>query len=238
MTGFPEEKNGIPIPKCTFYSCELKRLFDIVLSSLALVCLSPLFVVLCILELIFHGKPVFYGTKRPGKNGEIFHLYKFRSMTNECDNDGWLLSEEKRLTKFGHFIRKTSLDELPELLNIIKGDMSIIGPRPLLVEYLPLYSERHAMRHAVRPGFACPRITPTDSKTWTWGEQFENDIWYIENVSFAVDIKMIFATAKEALKGAEYRANDTRVPFDGNNLNETRSKDEIEEYIRYDSVSK
>lgn len=228
----------IPIPKKTVYSVIIKRLLDILISGLALLCLSWLFLIVAVLELIFHGTPVLYKTKRPGKDGKIFDLYKFRSMTNERDENGILLTEDKRLTKFGLFLRKTSIDELPELINILKGDMSIIGPRPLLVEYLNLYTPRHAMRHSVRPGLACVRIMPSDSKTWTWGEQFENDIYYIEHISLIIDLKMIFLTVMEAIKGAEYRANDTRVPFDGKNLDETRSKDEIKNIVRYDSVSK
>lgn len=228
----------IPKPRRTFYSIVVKRLLDIILSGLALIILSPVLLVVCILELVYHGSPVIYKTKRPGKDGKIFQLYKFRSMTNERGEDGLLLPDDKRLTKFGRFIRKTSIDELPALVNIIKGDMSIIGPRPLLVEYLNFYSPRHAMRHSVRPGFACVRIQPSDSKTWTWREQFENDIYYIENISFSTDVKMVFAVFKEAVKASDYRAEATRVPFDGTNLDETRSKSEVEKLIRFDSISK
>ncbi len=230
------EKSEIPKVRRTFYSVVIKRLLDIILSGLAIICLVWLFLIIYILELIFHGRPALYKTKRPGKDGQIFGLYKFRSMTNERGEDGLLLSEDKRITKFGRFIRKTSIDELPELFNILKGDMSIIGPRPLLVEYLPLYSERHAMRHAVRPGLACVRIMPSDSKTWTWGEQFENDIYYIENISFHTDVKMLFAVIREVIKGAEYRANDTRIPFTGDNLDDTRTKDELDSVIHFESL--
>ena len=215
-----------------------KRTLDILLSGLAIICLSPLLMIVYVLELHFHGKPAIYKTKRPGKDGKIFELYKFRSMTNEHGKDGYLLPESQRLTKFGLFLRKTSLDELAGLFNILKGDMSIIGPRPLLIEYLPLYNERHSKRHLIKPGLACVRIMPTDSKTWTWREQFENDIWYIEHLSFMTDLKMVFAVFKEAIRGAEYRANDTRVAFDGKNLDEIRSKDEVENVIRYESISK
>lgn len=231
-------KNSIVEPPKSFYASFLKRFFDFSVAFFALICLSPLFLIVCILELYFHGVPIFYKTKRPGKDGKIFGLYKFRSMTNERDAEGNLLTEDKRLTKFGYFLRKTSIDELPGLINILKGDMAIIGPRPLLVEYLPLYSERHNRRHTVRPGLACTRIMPTDSKTWTWGEQFENDLWYIEHISVMTDIRMIYAVLKEAINGADYRSNDTRVPFDGKNLDETRSKNELEDVVRYDSVSK
>ena len=154
-------------------------------------------------------------------------------MTGETDRNGNLLSDDIRLTKFGRLLRSTSLDELPELINILKGDMSIIGPRPLLVEYLKLYNPRHAQRHLVRPGFACFRITPSDSKTWTWREQFDNDIWYIEHISFMTDVKQLFAIVQKVFGNNDVRANDTRVLFNGDNLDETRSKKEIEEENRF-----
>lgn len=228
----------IPVMKKTVYSLYLKRLFDILLSTVAIVVLSPLLLAVCFFEIVFHGFPIVYKTKRPGKDGKIFELYKFRSMTNEKDANGFLLPEEKRITKFGLLIRKTSIDELPELFNILKGDMSIIGPRPLLIEYLPLYSKRHFQRHVVRPGLACVRIIPSESHTWTWGEQFENDIYYVENISFSTDLKMLFAVLVEAIKGNAYRANDTRIPFTGDNLYDTRNKKDLETVVRYDSVSK
>ena len=230
--------NSLPKVKKTFYSTVVKRLIDIILSGMAVIILSPLLLVVCVLELIFHGRPIIYNTKRPGKDAKIFNLYKFRSMTNERGADGYLLPEEKRLTKFGHFIRKTSIDELPGLFNILKGDMSIVGPRPLLVEYLQYYTPRHAMRHAVRPGLALERITGTDSKTWTWRDQFENDIWYIENISFIVDVKMVFAIFRAVLRGSEYRASDTRAPFDGTNLDETRGRGELGIECHFDSLEK
>ena len=213
----------------TFYYRYVKRLLDIVLSLSGIIVLSPVMLIVAFLELIFHGKPILYKNYRPGKDEKIFSMYKFRSMTNEKDENGNLLPEEKRLTKFGSIIRRTSLDELPELFNIIKGDMSIIGPRPLLVEYLKLYNPYHAQRHLVRPGLACFRITPSDSKTWTWREQFDNDIWYIENISFINDVKQLFAIVKKVFGNNDVRANDTRVMFNGHNLDETRSKKEVEE---------
>lgn len=228
----------LPVIRKTFYARYGKRVIDMVLSGAAIVCLSWLMLIVVCLELIIHGRPVLYKTKRPGKDGKIINIYKFRSMTNERGEDGLLLPEEKRLTKFGLFLRRTSIDELPQLINILKGDMSIIGPRPLLVEYLPLYSKRHAMRHAVKPGLACVRIMPGNTTTWTWGDQFENDIWYIEHLSFKTDIKMICAVAKEAIKGAEHRSNGTRIPFTGDNLYDTRSREEIGDIVRYDSISK
>ena len=229
----------LPTPVKSFYSIVVKRFLDVVLSGVALLLFSPLFLVISILELVFHGFPVFYATKRPGKNGKIIKIYKFRSMTNERGEDGLLLPAEKRVTKFGKTIRKLSIDELPELWSILKGDMSIIGPRPLLIEYLDLYSPRHAMRHSVRPGLACVRINKNNtSKTWTWREQFENDIYYIEHISFMTDVKMIIAVFREAIKGAEYRVNGTRVPFLGNNLDDTRSSTELTEKPIFQSLEK
>lgn len=229
-------ENGFPKVKKTFYSVVIKRVLDIVLSSLALIVLSPILLVVCVLELVFHGSPIIYRTKRPGKDGKIFNMYKFRSMTNERGEDGLLLPEDKRLTKFGHFIRKTSIDELPGLVNILKGDMSIVGPRALLIEYLQYYNPRHAMRQAVRPGLTLERITKTDSKTWTWREQFENDIWYIEHISFITDVRMILAIVKAVFRGSEYRASDTRTPFNGTNLDETRGRDELGIKKHFDSL--
>jgi undecaprenyl phosphate N,N'-diacetylbacillosamine 1-phosphate transferase len=228
--------NDLPKVKKTFYSVVLKRCLDILLSGIAMLLLSPLLLVVCLLELIYHGRPVVYSTKRPGKDGKLFNMYKFRSMTNERGADGYLLPDAQRLTKFGYFIRKTSIDELAGLVNILKGDMSIVGPRPLLVEYLQYYSPRHAMRHAVRPGLALQRIIDTGSDTWTWRDQFENDIWYIENISFIVDVQMVFAIFKAVLKASEVRANATRVPFDGTNLDETRSAAEVGVIKHFDSL--
>ena len=208
--------DNMPKAKRTIYTVVIKRALDILLSGLAIVVLSPIFLLLSVLELIYHGHPILYSQDRPGLHGKIVKVYKFRSMTNEKDENGELLPSEKRLTSFGRFIRRLSLDELPELFCIFTGKMSIIGPRPLLVRYLPLYTERHMHRHDIRPGFACVPLKPM--KTWTWNDQFENDIWYIENCSFLVDIKMIFAVAREALVGSEYRVDDTRAEYNGDNL--------------------
>ena len=203
-------------PKRTFYTVVIKRILDVVLSGIAILILSPLLLLIAILELFFHGRPVFFAQERPGLNEKIFKLYKFRSMTEEKDAHGELLPGEQRVTKFGHFLRRFSLDELPELFSILKGDMSIIGPRPLLVKYLPLYNERHKHRHDVRPGLTCVSLKAIT--TWTWNDQFENDIWYIENCSLLVDIRMIFAVLREAIVGSEYRVDDTRPEYDGTNL--------------------
>lgn len=207
----------MPKVKRSFYTVVVKRILDIVLSGIAIIVLSPVMMILVILELIYHGRPVLFAQERPGLHGKIFKMYKFRSMTNETDENGELLASDQRLTSFGRFIRRFSLDELPELFCIFAGKMSVIGPRPLLVEYLPLYTKRHAMRHAVRPGLACIPLRPM--KTWTWDDQFENDIWYVENFNFMIDFRMVFAVLKEAIVGAEYRVNDSREEFESTNSN-------------------
>lgn len=204
-------QNGTPRVKKSFYTLFGKRILDIVLSGTAIVCLSWLFVVIAVLELIFNGRPVIYRQERPGKDGKIFSLYKFRTMTNKTDENGKLLPGQQRITKFGKFLRRFSLDELPELFCIFIGKMSIIGPRPLLPQYVEYYTKRHSYRHAVKPGLALVSIEPL--KTWTWNDQFENDIYYVEHVNLLLDIRMVLAVAKEAVKGSEYRVNDTRKEF-------------------------
>ena len=220
----------IPQPRKTKYSKYIKRILDVLLSGFAIVVLSPLLLILCILELIFHGRPIFYVDKRPGLNGEIFGLYKFRSTSDACDENGKLLHPSKRITPFGRILRRTSLDELAGLFNIFNGTMSIIGPRPLMKDYLPLYNERHKYRHAVRPGLACWKVGGADkltSETWTWNAQFESDIYYIEHVSFLLDVWMILKTIKILFMKSEMRTNSDRIKFDGKNLLETRSRHEI-----------
>lgn len=230
------DNNMLPQPKRTFYSIYIKRWLDVFLSTAALTVLSPLLLAVCLLELLIHGRPILYSTPRPGKDGKIFRLYKFRSMTNERGEDGLLLPDSQRLTKFGHFIRKTSIDELPSLINILKGDMAVVGPRPLLVEYLDYYGPRYSMRHSVRPGLTCPRVIQTESNTWTWREQFENDIYYVEHVSFPLDVKMVFGILKAVLLGSETRASSTRIPFDENTLDETRDLNELHVEKHFDSL--
>ena len=220
----------LPHPKKTIYSKYIKRVLDVILSGLAILILSPVLIILCILELIFHGRPVFYIDQRPGLNGKIFGLYKFRSMTNERDENGELLHASKRITPFGRFLRRTSLDELAGLFNIFNGTMSIIGPRSLMKEYLPLYSERHKYRHAVRPGLVCLKVGGSNKLTassWTWNAQFESDIYYVEHVSFALDVWMVFKTIKVIFSKSEMRTNADRIRFDGKNLLETRPRHEI-----------
>lgn len=208
----------IPMVKKSFYSVVIKRILDIVISGIVIICFSWLYLIITIMELLIHGKPVIYKQERPGKDEKLFCIYKFRSMTNETDENGNLLPGERRITGFGRFLRRFSLDELPELVNVFTGKMSLIGPRPLLPMSLPYFSERHHMRHSVRPGLACIPLKPT--KTWSWNDQFENDIYYIEHISFLLDVKMILAVAREAIMGSEYRVNDTREEYNGTNLYE------------------
>lgn len=226
----PVIRTDIPIPKHTLYSKYIKRILDVILSGMAIIVLSPVLLVICVGELIFHGTPVFYVDKRPGKNGEIFRMYKFRSMSNEKDENGELLHPSERITKFGRFLRRTSLDELAGLFNVFNGTMSIIGPRPLMIDYLPLYNERHKYRHSVRPGLACWDLSKSSTLTsasWTWNAQFESDIYYVENVSFGLDVKMVLKTVKVIFSKSEMRTNSDRIKFDGKNLLETRSRHEI-----------
>ncbi|WP_295093064.1 sugar transferase [Ruminococcus sp.] len=187
------------------YNKIIKRFLDIVLSGAAIICLSPVFFVVAILIRINLGSPVLFTQERPGlidpKTGKekIFKLYKFRSMTNETDENGELLPKEKRLTKFGKKLRSTSLDELPELFNIIRGDMSIVGPRPLLVKYLPLYNEHQRKRHLVRPGLT-GYAQANGRNLISWEQKFDMDVKYAENVSFKMDLGIILKTIKTVLK--------------------------------------
>ena len=172
---------------------------DFVLSGIALIVLSPVILVVAILVRTKLGSPVIFHQKRPGKDGEIFTMCKFRTMTDERDENGELLPDEVRLTSFGQILRSTSLDELPELWNIFKGDMSIVGPRPLLVEYLPRYNKRQARRHEVRPGFTgLAQVNGRNSISWE--EKFEWDVQYVDNITFFGDWKIIFQTVMTVLK--------------------------------------
>ena len=181
------------------YSKWGKRTIDIVLSTIAMLVLSPILLIVWLLVRIKLGSPAIFKQERPGKNGKVFKLYKFRTMTDERDENGELLPDDVRLTKFGKVLRSTSLDELPELWNIIKGDMSIVGPRPLLVRYLPLYNERQARRHEVRPGFTgLAQVNGRNSISWE--EKFEWDVQYVDNITFLGDVKIILNTVKVVLK--------------------------------------
>ena len=171
----------------------MKRLLDILISTAAIILLLPLFLILYVLVYFSMGSPVFFRQKRVGKKQKIFEMMKFRSMTDEKDADGNLLSDGERLTKLGNFLRKTSLDEIPELLNVLKGDMSIVGPRPLLVEYLPYYSEREKLRFEVRGGLIPPDAL-YGSVTPSWDDQLEFEAEYAEKISFLLDVKIILKT--------------------------------------------
>ena len=179
-----------------FYERVTKRILDFTLSLLALIVLSPVFLVVAILVHIKLGSPVLFRQDRPGKDEKIFSLYKFRTMTDARGENGELLPDEVRLTYFGRVLRSTSLDELPELVNILKGDMSIVGPRPLLVKYLPLYNEEQKHRHDVRPGLT-GWAQANGRNAISWEEKFALDVWYVQNISFLVDVKVIFLTVKE-----------------------------------------
>lgn len=177
----------------------VKRWIDFGLAFMAIIILSPVFLVLAILVRVKLGSPVLFKQERPGKDEEIFCMYKFRTMTDEKDENGNLLPDEKRLTPFGKKLRSTSLDELPELINILKGDMSIVGPRPLLVRYLPLYNDRQRRRHEVRPGFTgLAQVKGRNSISWE--KKFEWDVRYVEHVSPLLDLKIVLDTIGVVLR--------------------------------------
>jgi lipopolysaccharide/colanic/teichoic acid biosynthesis glycosyltransferase len=192
------------------YKHFIKRLLDFILSLCALIVLSPLLLILCFLVRTKLGSPVFFRQERPGRNEKIFTLCKFRTMTDERDENGDLLPDAVRLTKFGKFLRATSLDELPELFNILKGDMSIIGPRPLLVSYLPYYTEREKQRHSVRPGLT--GLAQVSGRNFIdWDRRMEKDVEYVENLTFAMDIKVLWMTVQTVLGHSEEVAEDTNA---------------------------
>lgn len=199
------------------YRKYMKRLLDFVLSLSALILLSPVFLVVAILVRIGLGAPVIFRQERPGLHEKIFCMYKFRTMTDAKDENGKLLPDDVRLTRFGQMLRSTSLDELPELWNILKGDMSIVGPRPLLVKYLPLYSEEQRHRHDVRPGFT-GLAQVRGRNNISWQQKFELDIKYVNNVSFVEDCKIIRDTVRVVLKreGIHSETSVTMEEFKGN----------------------
>jgi lipopolysaccharide/colanic/teichoic acid biosynthesis glycosyltransferase len=176
----------------------MKRIFDLVVTLPGFLMLLPVIILIATLIRLKLGSPIFFKQSRPGLNGRIFGMLKFRTMTNECDEDGTLLSDEARLTKFGKFLRSTSLDELPSLLNVLKGEMSLVGPRPLLVEYLPLYSEKQSRRHEVNPGIT-GWAQVNGRNAISWDEKFVLDVWYVDNQSIWLDVKILWLTVKKVI---------------------------------------
>jgi len=180
------------------YSFFLKQILDIISALLVFTILFPVFLTIFILLLINNGKPFFF-QKRPGKNEKIFKVIKFKTMTDKKDKDGNLLPDSDRLTSIGKFVRKTSLDELPQLINVLKGDMSIVGPRPLLPEYLSIYNEDQKIRHNVKPGITgWAQVNGRNAISWT--KKFEYDQWYVKNISFVLDLKILFKTVLKVIK--------------------------------------
>ena len=194
------------------YRRYFKRPMDFILSLLAIIVLSPVLIIVGILVKVKIGSPVLFKQKRPGLNELIFTMYKFRTMTNERDENGELLPDSVRLTKFSRMLRATSLDELPELFNILKGDMSIVGPRPLLVKYLPLYNEHQIRRHDVRPGLSgWAQVNGRNGISWE--DKFNLDVDYVANISFIMDLKIIFLTLKKVFD-KEGISSDTSVTME------------------------
>ena len=185
----------------------MKRIFDLVITYFGLLLLLPIIVLTAMLVRLKLGSPIFFKQARPGLNGEIFNIYKFRTMTNECNADGTILSDKTRLTEFGKFLRSTSLDELPGLWSVLKGDMSLVGPRPLLVEYLPLYSMVQARRHEVKPGIT-GWSQVNGRNAISWDEKFDLDLWYVENQSIWLDIIILWLTVKKVILREGISANN------------------------------
>ncbi len=200
------------------YKHFFKRLFDFIIALVALILLLPIFIVVMIgLYVANQGKPFFFQA-RPGLNEKIFKIIKFKTMNDKKDVNGNLLSDAERLTPIGAFVRKTSLDELPQLINVLKGDMAIIGPRPLLPQYLPLYNETQKRRHNVRPGITgWAQVNGRNAISWT--KKFELDVWYVDHLSFATDVKVFFTTFKKVFKSEGISADGhvTIEPFNGKN---------------------
>ena len=201
------------------YQYFFKRCFDIVLSLLALICISPILIVFSIL-LYFanNGAGVFFFQPRPGYKGKIFKVIKFKTMNDNKGPDGKLLPDAQRITRIGKFVRNSSIDELPQFFNVLKGDMSLIGPRPLLVKYLPLYSEEQARRHNVRPGISgWAQCHGRNSLSWT--EKFKYDVWYVDNISFKTDCQIVWLTIKSVLlrEGISHEGSATMEDFNGSN---------------------
>ena len=201
------------------YKYFFKRVLDFGISLIALICISPILLVVTVwLHFANKGAGAFFLQERPGNYGRIFKVIKFKTMTDERDADGNLLPDEARLTKVGRFVRSTSIDELPQLINVLKGDMALIGPRPLLVKYLPLYSAEQARRHEVRPGIS-GWAQCHGRNAISWSEKFKLDVWYVDHVSLWTDVKVIWITIMKVLKRADINeaGQATMEPFTGNN---------------------
>lgn len=202
----------------TMYRLFFKLLIDLFLSLFGFILISPIFLLLWLwLSIANKGSGAFFFQTRPGKNEKLFKVIKFKTMTDERDTNGNLLPDEKRLTKVGKFVRSTSLDEIPQLLNVIKGDMSLIGPRPLLVQYLPLYDEVQKRRHEVRPGIT-GWAQVNGRNAISWQQKFEYDIWYVDNISLTLDVKILFRTIQKVFKreGISSDLSATMEAFKGN----------------------
>ena len=194
----------------------IKRIFDFMSAFLGILIFLPIFFVVSVLIFFNLGRPIFFKQPRAGIHGKVFNVYKFRTMTNECDETGSLLPDKDRLKSFGKFLRSTSIDELPSLLNVLNGTMSIVGPRPFMAEYLPLYSNKQARRHDVRPGITgWAQVNGRNSITWN--EKFEMDLWYLDNQSFLLDLKIIWLTIKKVVMrdGISNSDNITMDKFKG-----------------------
>lgn len=200
------------------YKQVFKRILDFIIAFVVLLCISPLFFILIVfLAIANNGKP-FFVQRRPGKNEKIFSIIKFKTMNDLKDSEGNLLPDKDRMTPVGTFVRKTSLDEIPQLVNVLKGDMSLIGPRPLIIEYLPVYNETQKKRHNVRPGITgWAQVNGRNSISWT--KKFEYDVWYVENCSFLLDLKIIGLTLKKVLKKEDVNLSNelTSEWFNGTN---------------------
>ena len=204
------------------YRYFFKRIIDACIALIALLLISPLLLIITVwLHFANKGAGVFFLQERPGKNGKIFRVIKYKTMTDERDEQGQLLPDEKRLTAVGRFVRSTSIDELPQLFNVLKGDMSLIGPRPLLPQYLTLYSKEQARRHEVRPGIS-GWAQCHGRNTISWAQKFEYDVWYVDHLSFWTDLKIIGLTIKSVVKrsGISEEGHATKEPFNGHNYNE------------------
>lgn len=211
-----ERPEGKP-SRNAFYRKVVKRVLDMLIAGLALLVFSPLFLVITAVLGLTLGMPFFF-QDRPGQYGKKIRIIKFKSMTDERDEEGNLLPDVQRITKFGNFIRKTSLDELPQLINVLKGDMSVIGPRPLLFKYMPLYSAEQARRHEVKPGITgWAQVNGRNSISWT--EKFRHDVYYVDHCSFALDLKILWRTVQKVLRqeGINQSAERPMQPFNGHN---------------------